>query len=339
MIIGSQAALRVEKIQELSERLKESKIPVFLTGTARGLLGPDHPLQFRHGRSRALQAADLVLVAGMPCDFRLNYGRDIQAETFHIAVNRSKSDLRRNKKPDLSIQADPATFLAELAGRLQLEPEARKEWVDQLKEAEASREQQIEEFAEVRTDSCNPLQFCRELDAALDAESIIVGDGGDFIATASYIIRPRGPLSWLDPGPYGTLGVGAGFALAAKLVRPEADVWLLYGDGAAGYGLMELDSFVRHGLPVIVVVGNDGGWTQIARDQLAIFQDDVATVLRQNSYHLVADALDAKGYRLETAEEAGQVLDSARTAARQGRAVLVNAYLGKTDFRKGSISM
>jgi thiamine pyrophosphate-dependent acetolactate synthase large subunit-like protein len=339
MIIGSQAALRVEKIQELSERLKESKIPVFLTGTARGLLGPDHPLQFRHGRSRALQAADLVLVAGMPCDFRLNYGRDIQAETFHIAVNRSKSDLRRNKKPDLSIQADPATFLAELAGRLQLEPEARKEWVDQLKEAEASREQQIQEFADVRTDSCNPLQFCRELDAALDAESIIVGDGGDFIATASYIIRPRGPLSWLDPGPYGTLGVGAGFALAAKLVRPEADVWLLYGDGAAGYGLMELDSFVRHGLPVIVVVGNDGGWTQIARDQLAIFQDDVATVLRQNSYHLVADALDAKGYRLETAEEAGQVLDSARTAARQGRAVLVNAYLGKTDFRKGSISM
>ncbi|MEZ4551634.1 MAG: thiamine pyrophosphate-dependent enzyme [Desulfobacterales bacterium] len=125
--------------------------------------------------------------------------------------------------------------------------------------------------------------------------SVVIGDGGDFVATASYIVKPRSPLSWMDPGPYGTLGVGAGFAIAAKLVQRETEVWLLYGDGAAGYGLMEQDTFVRHGLPIITVIGNDAGWTQIARDQTDILHDDVATVLKYSDYHKVA-ALGAEGW-------------------------------------------
>ena len=168
---------------------------------------------------------------------------------------------------------------------------------------------------------------------------MIVADGGDFVASAAYILQPPGPLTWLDPGIFGTLGVGAGFALASKLVHPEAEVWLIYGDGAAGFSLQEFDSFVRHQLPVIALVGNDGGWTQIARDQVATFGDDVATVLRRSDYHRVAEGFGGKGFVLDQAADIDRVFKDAKGAAKAGHPVLINALIGKTEFRKGSISM
>jgi thiamine pyrophosphate-dependent acetolactate synthase large subunit-like protein len=173
----------------------------------------------------------------------------------------------------------------------------------------------------------------------LDENSIIVADGGDFVGTAAYILQPRGPLTWLDPGAFGTLGVGAGFALGSKLTHPEAEVWLIYGDGAAGFSLHEFDTFVRHHVPVIAVVGNDAGWTQIARDQLTILGDDVATVLRRTDYHLVAEGYGGKGFVLDSEKDIERIFGEARQAAHAGQPVLINALIGKTDFRKGSISM
>ena len=166
-----------------------------------------------------------------------------------------------------------------------------------------------------------------------------MADGGDFVATASYVLRPRRPLSWLDPGPFGTLGVGAGFALGAKLARPDAEVWLLYGDGALGYSLAEADTFVRHGLGVLAVIGNDRGWTQIAREQIEVLKDDVATVLAPSDYERAAAGLGACGLRLAAPDDPERVLAEAREIARSGRPVYVNAHLGSTDFRKGSISI
>jgi acetolactate synthase-1/2/3 large subunit len=143
----------------------------------------------------------------------------------------------------------------------------------------------------------------------------------------------------LDPGVFGTLGVGAGFAAGAKLCRPEGEVWLLYGDGSAGYSLVEFDTFVRHGLPVIAVVGNDAGWTQIARDQVVYLEDDVATVLAPTDYHTVAEGFGARGFKVERSEDIPAVLAAARETAAAGRPVLINLIIGKTDFRKGAISM
>ena len=181
--------------------------------------------------------------------------------------------------------------------------------------------------------------MCQGIEDALIDDSVLVADGGDFVATASYITTPRAPLCWLDPGPFGTLGVGAGFALGAKLCRPDADVWLLYGDGSAGYTIAELDTFVRHGLPVIAVVGNDASWAQIARDQIEILGDDVGTVLARTDYEKVAEGFGAKGLRLDDPARVDEVLAEAKRLAAQGHPVLVNAHIGKTDFRKGSISM
>ena len=173
----------------------------------------------------------------------------------------------------------------------------------------------------------------------MDEKSMIVADGGDFVGTAAYILQPGGPLTWLDPGAFGTLGVGAGFALGSKLTHPATEVWLIYGDGAAGFSLQEFDTFVRHKTPVIALVGNDAGWTQIGRDQTIIFGDDVATVLRRTDYHLVAEGYGGKGFVVDKKEDIDQVFIEARQAAKAGHPGVINALIGKTPFRNGSISM
>ena len=266
MVIGSQAMLDVASVGALRQAVERLGVPVFLSGMARGLLGAGHRLQFRHKRREALREADLVILAGVPCDFRL---------------------------------ADAAAA----------------------------------------SEGINPLKLCGEIEALLPEDSVVVADGGDFVATASYILRPRGPLRWLDPGVFGTLGVGAGFILGAKLCRPQSEVWALFGDGALGYSLMEFDTFVRHGIPLVAVVGNDACWTQIAREQVEVLKDDVGCPLRPSDYHLAAAGLGARGLVIRSADQIAAVLGDARRQAQAGHPVLVNALLGGTDFRKGSISM
>jgi acetolactate synthase-1/2/3 large subunit len=339
LIVGSQTMLCQTQTDALQVTIETLGLPVYLTGMARGLMGKDHPLQMRHHRGEALKEADLVLLAGMPCDFRLGYGRSINGKATLMAVNRDKTDLNLNRKPDLGILADPFTFLCSLSEFDRHQPERFRPWLKKLQERDGERNLQITKQANTGSGLINPLRFFQELDRFIGEDSMIIADGGDFVATASYILRPRTPLSWLDPGVFGTLGVGAGFAMGAKLAKPGHEVWLIYGDGAAGYSLQEIDSMVRHGLPVIAVVGNDGSWAQIARDQVEILHDDVATVLRKTDYHKVAEGFGAKGLLLDRSENILSVLQQARETARSGIPVLINVLLEKSDFRKGSISM
>jgi len=339
LLVGSQALLEADAADGIADAVERLGLPVYLSGMARGLLGPGHPLQVRHRRREALREADAVLLAGVPCDFRLNYGRHISRSSVVIAANRSRREMKLNRRPDLSIPGDAGRLLVRLAEEGAQPKTDRAAWLRRLQERDAARDGEIAEQAGVETEFINPLVLCREIERALDGDSVLVADGGDFVATASYVVRPRGPLSWLDPGVFGTLGCGAGFAIGAKLCRPESEVWLLWGDGAAGYGLAELDSFARHGLPVIAVVGNDAGWTQIAREQVQMLGDDVGCPLRHSDYQAVAEGFGGRGLRVEREEDIAAVLRDAAAAARGGSPVLVNALLGRSDFRKGSISM
>jgi len=338
LVIGSQATLRAAEISRLADAVTALGIPVYLSGMARGLLGGRHPLQMRHKRQLALKEADLVLLAGVPCDFRLDYGRQIRRGATLVSVNLSRTDLNRNRRPAIGVLADPGTFLVRLSER-SLGHERWNAWHASLRERDAARELEIDGGADERSSDVNPIALLREVDARLSPGAIVVGDGGDFVATASYTVSPTGPLTWLDPGAFGTLGVGAGFALGAKLARPDAEVWILFGDGAVGYSLVEFDTFVRHGIGIIAVVGNDAGWSQIARDQVEILGDDVGTALARTDYHRVAEGFGAAGLILETTERVPAILERAKKLAAVGRPVVVNAILGASDFRKGSISM
>jgi acetolactate synthase-like protein len=341
LVVGSQALLDTGAARELAQAVGALGVPVYLAGGARGLLGASHPLQMRHRRKEALREADLVMLAGIPADFRLDYGRHVGRRAQLAMVSRNASDLRQNRRPDLAVHADPGRFLRSLAVRGAAAPAAAGDWIAALRARDEAREREIaaQAAAEVEGGLVNPLQLCRAIEALLAPDSVIVADGGDFVGTAAYILRPRAPLSWLDPGVFGTLGVGGGFALGAKLCRPGADVWILYGDGSAAYSLAEFDAFARHGLPVVAVVGNDAGWTQIAREQVEMLHDDVGTVLARTDYHRVAAGYGGAGLAIGRPDEVEPVLAEALRLARAGTPVLVNALIGKTEFRKGSISI
>ncbi|KAM6394828.1 2-hydroxyacyl-CoA lyase 2 [Rhynochetos jubatus] len=345
VLVGSQAMLPPTPAEELRTALEALGIPCYLGGAARGLLSPGSPLLLRQNRRDALRDADLVLLAGAVCDFRLSYGRLFGRGAAIVAVNRDRAQLLRNSdvfwKPRLAVQGDAASFVVRLARSLRGYA-CPTDWVEGLREADRKKERANREKAATPTPQhLNPLDLLHRLDALLPPESLLVADGGDFVGTAAYIVRPRRPLAWLDPGAFGTLGVGGGFALGAKLCRPDAEVWVLYGDGSLGYSLMEFDTFVRHKTPVIALVGNDACWSQIAREQVALLGSNVACGLEYLDYHAVAEALGGRGFAVgrPDGERLEAVLRAAQDACRQGRPVLVNALIGRTDFRDGSVSV
>jgi thiamine pyrophosphate-dependent acetolactate synthase large subunit-like protein len=340
MVVGSQALVDAQQVDAVARAIDSLNVPVYLSGMARGLLGVSHPLHRRHQRRKALKEADVVILAGVPSDFRLDYGRHVRRSACLVSANRSKVDLKRNRNPDIGVLADAGLFLRALADTVAAGTHERwRDWHIALECRDAEREAEIDATAGRDAEYVNPVSLCRHIDAELPDDSIIVADGGDFVGTASYIVKPRGPLSWLDPGAFGTLGCGAGFALGASLCRPGSEVWMLFGDGSVGYSLAEFDTFARHGIPVIAVVGNDAGWTQIAREQVKILRDDVGTVLERSNYHEVAAAFGGHGVLLQRPDQVAPGLREAREAARGGKPVLVNAWLDKTDFREGSLSM
>lgn len=340
LLVGSQAMIRPAAADDLARAVATLGVPVYLSGMARGLLPRAHPLLLRHARQAALRQADVVVLAGVPCDFRLDYGRQIPRSARVIAANLSRAEAHLNRHPAVTAVGDVASFLAALAATRPPPPRpAWDAWRAGLRTRDAAREDDIRGRAAVPGTFVNPLAVCQAVEAAADDDSVFVLDGGDFAATASYILTPRGPLRHLDPGVFGTLGAGAGFALGAKLHRPGAEVWIVYGDGAAAYSLAEFDTFVRHGLPVIAVVGNDAGWTQIAREQREMLGDDVGTVLRRTDYDVVARGYGGAGFRVARPADLAPTLADAKAAARAGTPALVNVLIDPTDFRKGSVSL
>jgi thiamine pyrophosphate-dependent acetolactate synthase large subunit-like protein len=340
LLMGSGAMMNPSKVESLAQSIIKLGVPTYLSGMARGLLGINHALHFRHYRKEALREADVIILAGVPCDFRLDYGKHLGNKATLISINRSTADLAKNRTPQIPIHADPSEFLIDLSHDVtKLNPAQWKEWELALLKREAERMKTITHEAETVSEGINPVALFLELDRKLSSNAILVADGGDFVGTSSYILKPRKPLSWLDPGVFGTLGIGGGFALGAKLCCPHHDVYILYGDGSSAYSLMEFDTFVRHGLPVIAIIGNDASWSQIARDQIEILKDDCATVLATSQYEYVAQAFGARGEKVNTIEQFREALQEAQQSIKNGTPYLINAVLAKSEFRKGSLSM
>uniref|UniRef100_A0A2D4LM06 2-hydroxyacyl-CoA lyase 2 n=1 Tax=Micrurus spixii TaxID=129469 RepID=A0A2D4LM06_9SAUR len=345
ILLGSQVTLPPIPVSKLREALEELGIPCFLGGMARGMLGKNSPLHIRQNRREALKEADLVILAGTVCDFRLSYGRTLSKHSKIIAVNRNRGQLFKNAyfhwTPNIAIKGDAALFLVCLNQKLK-GYSCSQDWVISLKEADQRKEKINREKAEEPTEQhLNPLKLLHHVDYLLPEHSLLVADGGDFVGSAAYIIKPRGPLSWLDPGAFGTLGVGGGFALGAKLCRPDSEVWILYGDGALGFSIMEFDTFVRHRIPVIALVGNDACWTQISREQVPLLGSNVACALDYLDYHVVVEGLGGKGLLLtrQNEDQMDDIIRTAQSKCRNGQPILLNALIGKTTFREGSIAM
>ena len=336
-LLGNQVTQNKEFLPMCLKSIDKLSVPTFTSGMARGCFGSSDKYFFRHNRKHALKNADVVVTLGIPLDFRLGYGFSINKDATLIAVNKSKEDLNKNRKPDIGIHADPSRIMHEI-GKI-INPPSCKEWIKELTDLEEKRETEILQFSKYETDFVNPVHLCKTIDKFIDEESILVADGGDFVGTASYTIRPRSALGWLDPGPFGTLGVGGGFAIGAKSSFPKKEVWVFYGDGASAYSLAEFDTLCRHKLPVIAIIGNDASWQQIAREQKQMLGSNIGTELAFNAYEKVVEGYGGKGYYVENHDTLDETLKRAKEDAKLGYPVLVNIKISKSDFRKGSISV
>lgn len=340
IVAGSQVTGAGTDAAAVARALEGIGVPVYLSGMARGLLGAAHRLQFRHKRRDALRESDCVVLCGTPSDFRLDYGRHVGRRATLIAINASRIDATKNRTPAVTVIAPPGPALIALASTLPAQPD-RSTWFDMLRSRDDARERDVADRACVGVGEAllNPLDVCRAIDRALPDDAVLVADGGDFVATASYTVRPRSPLSWLDPGVFGTLGVGAGFVLGAHAARPGALIVGLYGDGAFGFSIAEIDTWVKQRVPVVAIIGNDGKWAQIARDQVTLLGSGVATDIGRTRYDLVAEGFGALGVRVTDPGCLDAALERAIASARAGKPAIVNVHIGDTDFRQGSLSL
>ncbi|MDP3279097.1 MAG: thiamine pyrophosphate-binding protein [Deltaproteobacteria bacterium] len=340
-IIGSQ--LRWSEDRGALERLIDRyAMPTYVNGMARGSVRADHPCLFSRSRRVALEQADVVLMCGTPFDFRVDYGR---APTWNpatkiIKVDRDATTLGHNKGVDVGLVSDTGLLLEALTA--QLPARAPGAWVETIRRDEDKRRAKMQVEIAVASDPPNPLRVCAELNKFLQPDSIVVGDGGDFVATAAYVLTVRPEGFWMDPGPLGTLGVGPGYAMAAKLARPDSRVVLVFGDGSFGLHAMELEAMARQKIPVVCVIGNDAGWTQIRRGQVEMYGEEraVATALEYTRYDKVAEALGCYGVWVERTEDlAAAFAEAFRVSETEQRPAVVNVKIASSDFRKGSISV
>lgn len=347
ILVGSQATLLADKVDDIKAGLTKMGVPCFLGGMARGLLGQKSRIQVRQRRGDALKEADVIILAGSIPDFRLQYGRAFGRQAKVVSINRSKSNLTLNTdavwKPHRLYHGDPGLFLLALSRALNDDYQCPAEWVELLVSRDVEKEESnLTKSAEKMAAHINPLHVLHIAEEVISNNAVLVADGGDFVGSAAYILHPRGPLLWLDPGPFGTLGVGGGFALGAKLCKPDSDVWIVYGDGALGYSVAEFDTFARHNVPVIALVGNDACWSQIARDQVPRFSSNVGCMLAYCEYDVVAKGYGGEGFKLDgnsSTKDIKKTLARAQELSRKGQPVLLNCLIGTSDFRKGSISV
>ncbi len=305
---------------------EKAGLPVYMNGLGRGLLAADHPNAFSRSRSAGLGGADVVILVGTPLDFRLNFG---QSPPFApgarlVRIDALESDLDRNRKPDAGIAGNIGAALAAVAERVDggAHRASRETFSASLREMERATEANDRALLESDADPIHPLRIYGELARRLDRDAIVIGDGGDFISYAGKYVATYEPGHFIDPGPFGGLGMGAPSAIAARLAHPDKQVVLLMGDGAAGFSLMEFDTMVRHRLPIVAVMGNNSAWGLEKHPMEMMYGWSVAAELNPAArYDQVVQAFGGHGEYVTRPGEIGPAIDRALAS---GLPALVN---------------
>lgn len=312
------------QLAALAERLGA---PVYLNGAGRGCLPPDHPHFFSLTRKEALAEADAVLIAGTPLDFRLGYGAGIGEGAKIVQVDSDAAEIGRNRAVEVGIIGDSRSVLQQLAAALPAKKQGTG-WLAQLREreqAKASRQAAFERSDQV---PIHHFRLARELDqvAREAGDSLFVADGGNWVAIAAKVIGLRRPGRWLDPGPLGCLGVGAPFAIAARLLHPDKPIFVIQGDGSFGFNGMDFETALRFKLPMVVVVGNDAAWGQIRLPQVQLFgpEKSPGTLLSPTRYDKVVEALGGSG---ELVTDPAQIRPALQRAVESKTVACVNVML------------
>ncbi len=326
--------------EEMSRFIAETHIPTYTNGMGRGTVPHDSPEFLNRSRRDALKGIDCIILAGTLLDFRMRFGQTIPADAKIIQLDMDATLIGQNRQADVPLVGNLACsfelLLEEMKNQgVQLDFSS---WRDELRAIEVEAEKKVEAALNSDESPVDPQRMCREVRDWLETleRPIVIGDGGDIVATAAKIIPVKGEGAWMDPGPLGTLGVGMPFALAAQISHPDRRVVIVYGDGSFGLNGFEFDTAVRFGLPIIGVVGNDGAWGQMMRPQGAIYGWDrlAGTLLNVTRYDKVVEALGGHGELVERPEELRPALER---AAASGKPALVNVVIRQDREYKGGI--
>ncbi|WP_341231079.1 acetolactate synthase [Nocardioides salarius] len=307
-----------DRAEEAALRFVEATgIPTLTNGMGRGLVPGGHPLLVTKARGQALGGADVVVVVGTPLDFRLGYGvfggKDGAPAARVVHVADSPAQLSGHAELAASVSGDLTSVLDGLLGALERRGQTSyAAWASSLQETVAAAVERDRALLGAEADPIHPARIYGELVPRLADDAVVIGDGGDFVSFAGKFVEPQRPGGWLDPGPYGCLGAGLGAAIAARIARPSAQVVLLLGDGAAGFSLMDVDTLVRHGLPVVMVMGNNSAWGLEKGPMQMLYGYDVAADLApRTAYHDVVKALGGAGESVTDPRQIGPALDRA----------------------------
>ena len=320
-------------------------IPAYMNGASRGMLPQSDPHHFDRTRSDAFKNADVILIVGTPFDFRMGYGKRISKEATLVQVDQSYATVGKNRDISLGLAGDPGAILAAVSqaatGRIDDGArQQRQKWMVELREIEVTKLDKLMPMFTTDQNPIHPYRLAYEINEFLGEDTIYIGDGGDIVTISAQAVRPRNPGQWMDPGALGSLGVGTGFSMAAKLAHPNKEVVCLYGDGAFGMTAFDMETAQRFGAPYLAVIGNNSAMNQIRYGQLSKYGEergDVGNKLGDVPFSKFGDMIGGYGEEVTEASQIQPAMQRAREAiAKTGKCAVVNVWVDPNEYAPGT---
>ena len=330
--------------QEAIDMVRTLNIPAYFNGAGRGILPPGDPHHFHRTRRDAFNKADVILIVGTPFDFRMGYGKRLRRDATVVQIDMDYRTVGKNRDVSLGLVGHPGAILKAVgdaaSGRSDNRAKAREPWLEELRGLEAEKTEKLMPLFKSDNNPIHPYRVAWELNEFLTEDTVYIGDGGDVVTISAQAVQPRSPGHWMDPGALGSLGVGTGFSLAAKLAHPQREVLCYYGDGAFSMTAFDMETANRFGAPYIAVVGNNSAMNQIRYGQIAKYgkeRGDIGNLLGDVPYSQFAHMLGGYGEEVREPSEIAPALQRAREAVKStGKSAVINIWVDPNEYAPGT---
>ena len=331
--------------QEAINFVRALDIPAYMNGASRGMLPQGDPHHFDRTRGDAFKNADVIVIVGTPFDFRMGYGKRISEQATLVQIDQNYATVGKNRAISLGLAGHPGAILAAVAQAASGHADkgarnARRKWMKELREIEVAKLEKLMPLFTADQQPIHPYRLAWEINQFLGEDTIYVGDGGDIVTISAQAVRPRNPGQWMDPGALGSLGVGTGFSMAAKLAHPDKEVVCLYGDGSFGMTAFDMETAQRFGAPFLAVIGNNSHMNQIRYGQLAKYgaeRGNVGNTLGDIAFGKFGEMIGGYGEEVFEAKEIQPALQRAREAiGKTGKCAVVNVWVDPDEYAPGT---
>jgi acetolactate synthase-1/2/3 large subunit len=343
MLVGSQVYMS-RGHQDAIDLARALNIPLYMNGASRGILPPGDPHYFNRTRRMAFDNADVIVIVGTPFDFRMGYGKRISHKATLVQIDQDYRTVGKNRDVALGMAGDPGAILKAVhdatTGSKDNGAKSREDWLKELREEEGKRTDKLMPLFLSDNTPIHPYRVAWEINEFLTEDTIYIGDGGDVVTISAQAVQPRGPGNWMDPGALGSLGVGTGFSLAAKLAHPDKEVLCYYGDGAFSMTAFDMETANRFSAPYLAVIGNNSSMNQIRYGQIAKYGEqrgNVGNKLGDIPYGSFAEMLGGYGEEVHDPNEIGPALRRAREEIKsRGKSAVVNIWIDPNEYAPGT---